>query len=110
MMFISLLLTFIILSGEPDPMNYFDLFLNGYAEKGQLTTEEIAVIPHLIILRILSNVIYFIGRIISEEDSLSTLTSRISTYCKRISWINANSSAISDLMSKLFLSKSNVSN
>ena len=93
---------------EPDPMNYFELFLSGYAEKGQLTTEEIKVVPHLIILRILSNVIYFIGRIISEEDSLSTLTSRISTYCKRISWIKTNSSAISDLMRRKFLSNSDV--
>ena len=85
-------------TGEPDPLSYFDQFLTGFAEKGELTTEEIAIVPYLIVLRILSNVIYFIGRAISGEDQLTTLTDRISTYCKRITWIKSNASIISDLM------------
>ena len=79
-------------------MTYFDLFLSGFAEKGMLTAEEMLVIPSLIILRILSNVIYFVGRAIAEEGSLKTLTDRIVTYCKRITWLKANSFPIISLI------------
>jgi hypothetical protein len=35
-----------------------------------LNSEEIKCVPDLIILRILSNVVYFVGRAVSGEDSI----------------------------------------
>ena len=43
----------------------------------QLTRAEVAGIPNMINLRIISNVLYFIGRAIAKEDTLEALTSRI---------------------------------
>jgi homoserine kinase type II len=93
------------ITGEVDPLSYFDLFLTGFAEKGALSAQEMAAVPYLIILRILSNVIYFVGRAIAGEDSLVTLTDRIATYCKRVSWIKSNAMVISDLIANKFSSR-----
>lgn len=79
--------------------------MTGFAEKGTLSSQEIAAVPYLIILRILSNVVYFVGRAIAGEDSLVTLTDRIATYCKRVSWIKSNATVISDLITSKFTAK-----
>lgn len=52
-------------AGEKDPLPYFDLFLSGYSKYGILTEKEIELIPDLIVLRILSNVVFFVGRTIT---------------------------------------------
>eukprot|EP01041_Mallomonas_annulata_P002919 gene2919-5733_t len=85
---------------ESNPMPYFTSFIEGYAIYGQLNIDEIQIIPTLIILRIISNFIYFIGRFLSEEDKLETLTSRLQNYCERIIWIEAHSSDIVDMANK----------
>lgn len=49
-------------AGEPDAITLFIDFADGYAVHGRLTSDEIHAVPDLIILRVLSNVVYFIGR------------------------------------------------
>ena len=50
---------------EDDPYPYFEKFVDGFAVTGELTSMEIESICTLIRLRILSNVVYFVGRGIS---------------------------------------------
>jgi len=79
---------------EPNAMPYFDDFVDGYAETGVLTKVEAQAIPDLINLRILSNIVYFVGRAISGEDSISSLTTRIKNYEKRVNWVKDNADVI----------------
>jgi len=85
-------------TGASTAMAYFVDFIDGFAEKGVLTTEEIALVPELINLRILSNVVYFVGRALGGEDDISSLTTRIANYCGRVDWVKANSQKIKDLV------------
>jgi uncharacterized protein (UPF0333 family) len=50
--------------------------------------------PALINLRILSNVVYFVGRALAGEDDISSLTSRAGTYAARVVWVNDNADKI----------------
>ena len=50
--------------------------------------------PALINLRILSNVVYFVGRALAGEDDISSLTSRAGTYAARVVWVNDNAEKI----------------
>lgn len=79
---------------EPDAMPYFDDFIDGYSETGTLTLEEARAIPDLINLRILSNVVYFCGRSVAGEDDISSLTTRIENYEKRVNWIKEHGDQI----------------
>ena len=90
-------------AGEAEPMAFLQPFVEGYAEHGVLTADEVAAVPSLIILRILSNVVYFVGRALAKEDELSTLTKRIETYCKRVDWLTANADALTAIMREHFL-------
>ena len=75
-------------------MNIFREFCDGYSEVGRLTAAEIGCIPDLIILRILSNVVYFVGRAMAGEDSIDSLTTRAEMYYNRIKWIKEHYSDI----------------
>jgi Ser/Thr protein kinase RdoA (MazF antagonist) len=88
---------------EPDPMVYFEQFVDGFAVHGELSKAEIEAVPILIRLRILSNVVYFVGRALAGEDLLSTLTSRIETYCKRLRWLKTNEAEIVGLIMGKFV-------
>ena len=55
---------------------------------GKLTKEEVNAIPTLIKLRILSNVVYFIGKAISKEDTFQMASSKMITYSKRLLLLN----------------------
>jgi homoserine kinase type II len=90
-------------AGEANPLEYFVPFIEGFAVHGRLTIEEINAICDLIILRILSNVVYFVGRSIAQEDDISTLTKRIETYCKRIDWVTLNAKELGELMTSKFI-------
>ncbi|KAJ9508668.1 hypothetical protein QJQ45_027963, partial [Haematococcus lacustris] len=81
--------------GEDQPLPLCEEFITGFVEHGELTDAEIDIIPDLINLRIFSNVVYFIGRAVSKEDSIDSLTSRAGTYAKRVRWVNANAAALS---------------
>ena len=89
--------------GEPDPMPYLQDFINGFAEHGQLTVDEMEAIPALINLRVLSNVVYFVGRALAGEDDIKSLTSRIESYAARVRFINANGHLIVDALKKAML-------
>jgi homoserine kinase type II len=52
-----------------------------------LTAAEIAALPDLIIIRILTNVVYFAGRYVAGEDSLAPLTGRADVYAQRCAWV-----------------------
>ena len=69
-------------------------FIAGFMEKGELTQEEMRVVPDCINLRICSNVVYFTGRALVGEDSLDSLTSRAGTYAKRVDWVEENRDAL----------------
>ena len=82
--------------GNSVAMPYFESFIDGFAEKGELTDPEIEAVPDLINLRILSNVVYFVGRALCGEDDISSLTTRIGNYVGRVHWIKENGQKIRD--------------
>ena len=91
-------------AGESDGLECFRLFIEGYFIHGKLTAVEADVLPDLITLRIISNVVYFVGRAIAGEDKIDTLTNKVETYYNRIDWINKNKVVIVDML------KSNIDN
>jgi homoserine kinase type II len=82
--------------GENDPYALVESFIDGFCEHGILTEQECRAIPDLINLRVLSNCVYFVGRAISGQDNISSLTSRADMYAQRIVWVNKNKSRISE--------------
>lgn len=85
-------------SGEKDAFNYFESFVDGFAQLGELNEEEIEVIADLINLRILSNVVYFVGRALGDEDSIDSLITRAETYSNRVLWVKSHKKDISTLI------------
>lgn len=79
-------------------MPYFSEFCAGFAEHGALTEAEVRALPDLINLRILSNVVYFVGRALAREDGIESLTTRAQTYANRVQWVKKNAGAISELV------------
>jgi Ser/Thr protein kinase RdoA (MazF antagonist) len=87
-------------AGENNALGYFADFIDGYMQHAVLTPIEVEVVPDLINLRILSNVVYFVGRAIAKEDSISTITKKAETYLTRINWIKSNRRNIMTLIEK----------
>jgi Ser/Thr protein kinase RdoA (MazF antagonist) len=87
---------------EDDPYPYFEKFVDGFAVTGELTSMEIESICTLIRLRILSNVVYFVGRALAGEDKISTLTCRIDNYCQRLRWVKTNEEKVVALIKEKF--------
>jgi homoserine kinase type II len=81
-------------AGESEPMDKFREVIKGYTHFVTLTTTEVEVIPDLIILRILSNVVYFVGRVLCGENRIETLTTRIENYAMRVKWVRAHKDEI----------------
>jgi homoserine kinase type II len=79
---------------QPDAMPFFDAFIDGFATTGKLTKVEAEAVPDLINLRILSNIVYFVGRAIAGEDDISSITTRIANYERRVKWVKDNGNAI----------------
>jgi len=66
----------------------FAEWVAGYsAAGGRLSPREAALVPELIILRVLCNVVYFAGRALSGEDAIEALTGRVEMYANRCRWI-----------------------
>ena len=59
---------------------------------------QVDLIPEMIKLRILSNVVYFMGRAVAGEDGFESLTTRAENYYKRLEWIDVNRQHIVDLV------------
>jgi Ser/Thr protein kinase RdoA (MazF antagonist) len=74
---------------EEQPMRNLGLFAQGFRQAGkvQLTAAEVQALPALIRLRVLSNVVYFVGRAMAGEAAISALTDRIGGYCRRLLWL-----------------------
>ena len=83
-------------------MELFEEFVKGYAITGELTHKEAEAIPDLINLRVLSNVVYFVGRAIAKEDKIDSLTKRIENYSERVKWIQDNEKTIIDIIKKYY--------
>jgi len=88
-----------------DPWTGFVNYLSGFKGNCWLNEEEVKAIPSLMKLRILTNIIHFIGRWLEGLDSVDDLKNRFRTYFKRISWINENSHAIVKLCSEYILAQ-----
>lgn len=91
---------------KPDEaLDIFTRFVAGYGEpEGQrLTLREIDLMPELITLRILSNVVYFVGRAVAGEDGFEALTTRAENYFKRLEWIRLHRQEIVDLVAAAVL-------
>eukprot|EP01041_Mallomonas_annulata_P005582 gene5582-11242_t len=85
-------------AGEKEGLTYFTELIEGFSEFIQLTENEIEAVPDMVNVRILSNVIYFVGRAIAGEDDILALTSRAQMYADRIKWINDNRADIVSMM------------
>jgi len=89
---------------ESDPIAFFSAFFEGFSSTASrefpFTAQEKARFPQLITLRILSNVIYFVGRALSQELPLSCLTDRIPGYARRREWLNSNEQVLVALLEK----------
>jgi homoserine kinase type II len=71
-----------------DADTFIAAWAQGYKEGGgRLTATEAELVPDLLVLRILSNVVYFVGRAVAGEDSTAPLTSRAELYAKRVRWV-----------------------
>lgn len=86
--------------GENDPFPLVESFIDGFCENGTLTSQESQAIPDLINLRVLSNCIYFVGRAISGQDSIASLTSRADMYAQRVLWVNDNKHRITGCITR----------
>jgi homoserine kinase type II len=81
---------------EVDPFPLVDSFIEGYCENGELTELECQGLPDMINLRVLSNCVYFVGRALSGQDSIASLTTRANMYAQRVSWVNENKARITE--------------
>jgi homoserine kinase type II len=87
-------------ASETNALQYFDDFIRGFMVHGELTPIEREVITDLMKLRILSNVVFFVGRAIAKEDLITTLTSRLAAYEKRIRLLDTHRQTIIDMINK----------
>jgi homoserine kinase type II len=90
-------------AGEKLALVYFDEFISGFAAHGKLTESEMEAIPDLLILRVINNVVYFVGRALAKEDGIESLTTRCQSYATRIQWIISNKQNIIDMLKSKML-------
>jgi len=61
--------------GAKDPKPLLEEYIAGYKSGGGFfTKEEILLVPELIILRVLNNVVFFVGRYLANEDSIEPIS------------------------------------
>lgn len=90
---------------QANPWGHFEAFLEGFKMTGTLKEEEIEAVPVMMKLRLLTNIIHFVGRYLGGFDSAKDLTDRICVYYKRLGWINENGGKIVELFKKAMLGK-----
>lgn len=86
--------------GEEDPFPLVDSFIAGYCEHGELNEAECRGLPDMINLRVLSNCVYFVGRALSGQDTIASLTTRADMYAQRVIWVNENRERITECVAK----------
>jgi len=89
----------------PDPMSLIETFVAGYVRHGKLSKQEIECIPDLVKLRILNNVVFFVGRAYSGEGSCDFLIGRCESYVTRINWLIDNHDRIINVLKVYFLNQ-----
>jgi homoserine kinase type II len=80
-------------------------YINGYASVSTLNENEISFVPDGMVLRILSNVIFFCGRAAMGQDRIEMLASKVAPYAKRCKWIDENKVWLVDELRGAFLKK-----
>lgn len=86
-------------AAELDPLPYVRPFIQGYCSTAvPLTSTEASVLPDLIMLRILSMSVYFVGRAVSGEGSWETFLARLPNYCHRLRWVQAHRELLEQLL------------
>lgn len=71
-----------------------------------LTRFECSELTNCIALRILSNVVFFVGRTVSGEDIAEGLTSRVLSYWRRLCWLKNNGAALVEVLTAAVASSS----
>jgi len=80
--------------GEKDPTPFVKDYIAGFCRRITPTDAEIDAIPHLVKLRVLETVVYFVARSAAKEDDISQLSLRAENYAARVDWIDANADLI----------------
>ena len=82
-------------TGMENSINRICEYITGYAEAGgKLTLQEAELVPQLIMVRILNNVVYFVGRELAGEDTIEPIVSRALVYSKRCLFLAEHSADI----------------
>jgi homoserine kinase type II len=77
-------------AGMKEPTAPIAAYIQGYHDGGgRLSDAEVDLVPDLIILRILCNVVYFVGRGVAGEDTFEPLLGRANVYASRCKWLAA---------------------
>lgn len=87
--------------GNDETMQLISNYIEGFKKGGgSLTISEIRFLCDGMVLRILSNVVFFAGRATASppQDNIGTLVSKVVPYAKRCRWIEANRGTLEDLL------------
>jgi homoserine kinase type II len=85
-------------ASEENALEYMTQFVKGFAKTATLTEDEIDSIADLMVLRIISNVVFFVGRVISGEDEPDQLVTRAGMYNTRIGWLLDNRAVLRQMI------------
>lgn len=89
-------------ASEKEPLKCFKYFIKGYAQSAGLNQIEINSLVDFIILRNVSNFVYFIGRYLGKEEPLDLCLKKTGIYAKRIKWLKINKDEIDRMTRKYF--------
>lgn len=87
-------------ASENEPLKCFEAFIKGYFVNAELNQSEINSVVDLIILRIVSNFIYFVGRYLAKEEPLDLCLKKVGVYSKRVKWLKENNEIIDKILLK----------
>ena len=78
------------------PIHNLSLFARGFHSTfaGKLSPAEVRALPSMIRLRMVSNVIYFVGRVLSGEAKVEYLVDRVPGYCRRLKWLDMEENSL----------------
>jgi len=86
-------------ASEAEPLNFFEAFIKGFFVNAELNEFEINAVVDLIILRIVSNFVYFVGRYLGKEETLELCLNKVRVYANRVRWLKENYDKIIEILS-----------
>jgi len=89
-------------ASEINPLEFFEAFIKGYSQTSKLNESELNIIKDLILLRIISNFVYFVGRYLGKEEPLELCLKKVGVYAKRVKWLKENNDNIKNLLFNYF--------